>query len=140
MSIINDNHIPEGIEKVLEAQNKLIEPLQPLLEEQRKMQELTAGLNIDTPHLQIDNQLMDAYQTVQNPELQHAFKQYSDIQANSDLMTALETLNKIDYSFIKTALENANRLNEIFYKTVSPAIQWLQSLDYNPIITFFQNK
>lgn len=139
MSIKIESPVPEGVEKALEAQNKMMEPLQPLLEEQRRIEKITAGLNMDSPHMRISNQVMEAFQAAQNPALQFAARQASEIQAHSGIQMALEAINKMNFSFIENALKAANKLTEVFQNTISPAIQWLQSIDYNPIITFLQN-
>ena len=127
--------ISKNVEKALKVQNEMTKTLQPLLEEQRRIEKITAGLNMDA----IGNQVMEAYEMVKNPALQAAAKQLSEIQSNPNIQIALETISKINYSFIENALTVANRLTEVFQSTISPAIQWLQSIDYNPNITFIQN-
>lgn len=139
MSIKIESPVPEGVAKAIEAQNKMMEPLQPLLDEQRRIEKITAGLNLDAPHMRVGNQVMEAYEMAQNPALKAAAREASEIQANSGIQMALEAINRINYSFIENALKAANKLTEVFQNTISPAIQWLQSIDYNPIITFLQN-
>ena len=139
MTIKNENYIPEGIEKTLEAQSRMMEPLQPLLEEQRRIETMTARLNLDSPHMRIGNQVMEAFKAAQNPALQFAARQASEIQATSGIQAALEAINQINYSFLENAIKAANKLSEAFRSTISPAIQWLESIDYNPIIKYLQN-
>ena len=50
MSITKENAVPEGVEKELEPQNKMMEPLQPLLEQHNKIEENTSEINIESPH------------------------------------------------------------------------------------------
>lgn len=138
MNIKSIAPVPEGIEKALETQNRLTETLQPMLEQQKRIEEITAGIKMDSPHMRIGSPLLEAFETAQNSELQFATKQISEVQTNSGIQMALEAFNKFNYSFIEKSLNAANRLNEVFQRTVSPAIQWLQSIDYNPIITFLQ--
>lgn len=139
MNIKNINQIPKGIEKALEAHNRLTESLQPVLEQQKRIEEITARANINKPHLRIDNPILKPFESFQSPALQFA-SHLSEYQVAPGVTSALESIGKVLTSPVYEKIGSfANRFGEMIQNNLSPAIQWLQSIEYNPIISFLQS-
>ena len=94
---------------------------------------------MNNSHLCIDNPLLKPFESFQSPALDFA-SHISDYQIATGVTSALESIGKVLTSPIYEKIGSfANRFGEIIHNNLSPAIQWLQSIDYNPIITFLQN-
>lgn len=142
MSEKSGSPISEGLETAFEIHNRITDSVQPILDQQKKIEEITAGINIDPPHLRIENPVMDAIETahIQSSALQFA-NRIANFQINTEITRAIQSFIKIvNSSFYENIRTVVDRVGEVLQNIAqSPAIQWLQSIDYNPIIAFFQN-
>ena len=142
--------LPEGLEKAIATQNKLKESIQPIIDQQERIKVITEGVKINLPELktipaplpvEITNPAIKISQqlTTNSPALAFSEK-LTDYCNNSGIINAIESFQKISMEFLKDIVTVADGLGNVMMKAIqSPFVQWLQNIDYNPIISFLQN-
>ena len=133
--------MPDGLETALEIHNRITNSVQPILDQQKKLENITSGIHIDTPRMCVENPAIETIQNVQFQSLTHRISEQNfGFQANTGISRALEAFNNFILKVIENSLTFVDKFGERMQNIAqSPAIQWLQSIDYNPIISFFQN-
>lgn len=145
---IFENSISDSLCEITEANSKLTECVKPIIEQQEELQKLSVGANLDLPDI---SNSISAAQSIVSPTFVEQFSlatelsetlasnmanELSNLQCDSGLLSIVKSINDITSAFGKTFIGIVENISSALIEAVkSPMLEWLQSFDFNPILT-----
>ena len=125
--------IPDALKKSLELSQRLSEAVQPALEQQQRIQELTEIATRALPNFEITNPAIDVMKQMQF--VSPLADQFVCYQMNPGITAALDAMSHSAFEAISASVQSATAgLSEALINAVqSPFIEWINTFEYSPL-------
>ena len=136
------NPIPEGLQKSLELNQKLINSVQPMIDAQERIKAVTHPLGeiaLYSAGVDISSPAVESFKRISEP-ITSAISRLVPLEIGSSLYSAAGNIVKAFSVASDISTKMLNGCGSFLESTISsPVVQWLQNIDFTPMFTTLQD-